>query len=78
MQQLKLTVAGRYFKGAGGFPLVKGLQAGRKKLLQWQPQQPKYATCEVEMNDFKKFAFGQLNNFLVVNLIINNILTSFL
>ncbi|MFW6094995.1 MAG: hypothetical protein ACOC8S_00995 [Bacteroidota bacterium] len=38
LQQLKLTVAGRYFKGAGGFPLgIKGLRAGRKKLQQWQP-----------------------------------------
>ncbi|MFP4447444.1 MAG: hypothetical protein ACLFPH_01795 [Bacteroidales bacterium] len=31
MQQLKLTVAGRYFKGAGGFPLGNKRAAGGEK-----------------------------------------------
>ncbi|MFP4042164.1 MAG: hypothetical protein ACLFT6_05325 [Bacteroidales bacterium] len=65
---MKLTVAGRYFKGACGFLLGnKRAAGGEKKLLQWQPQQPEYATCEGEINDLTKFAFDQLNDFSVLN-----------
>ena len=41
-------------------------------------EQPGYATCKGEINDFKKFTFDQLNDFSVLNLDINNFITSFL
>ena len=39
-------------------------------------KQPEYATCEGEINDFKKFAFDQLNDFSVLILILINFVTS--
>ena len=41
-------------------------------------KQPEYVACEGEINNFKKFAFEQLNDFSFLNLITINFATSFL